>query len=183
MNTAGGPVHPDESWPGFPLATPRGLREQAWHIAVGLGVLTAFGVPLLRILVPVWVLMLVLTRYGLRWMPAAWLIQRATLLMSSASGLFLFARLGLQAGCDLLVALVRDDTALIVELIATPAEQGAFVVLCLGVAGLIVATVVRFDLRAVRRDIVDERVWARQQARRRQVMAAHHRRLPPPETV
>jgi hypothetical protein len=183
MNTAGGPVQPDERWPGYPMATPRGPREQAWHTAVGLCVLAAIGVPQLRVLVPIWVLMLVLSRYALGWLPPAWLLQRTTLLVSSAAGLFLFARLGQSASWQLLGALVRDDTQQIPELLAERADQGALLVLCQAGAGFIVSTLLRFDLRAVRRDIVDERVWARQQARRRQVMAAHHRRQPPPETV
>jgi hypothetical protein len=48
---------------------------------------------------------------------------------------------------------------------------------------LIVATVTGFDLRVAHRQVADERVWARQQARRRQVMAQHHRSNPPPETL
>lgn len=183
MNTAGGPVHPDERWPGFPMAIPRGPREQAWHVTIGLCVLATAALPQLRVLVPLWVLVLTLTRYGFGWLPPAWLLQRATLLVSAGSGLFLFARLGQSASGDVLVALLRDDTERLLALLSATADQGALLMLCQAGAGLIVSTLLRFDLRAVRRDIVDERVWARQQARRRQVMAAHHRRQPPPETV
>jgi hypothetical protein len=181
MNTAGGPVHPDERWPGFPLAIPRGPREQFWHVGVALCVLLVVALPQLHVLAPVWVLGLVLARYALGWSPPAWLLQRLTLLLATSAGVFLTGRLGLDASRELLVALVRDNTPAILELLPDRSEQGALVLLLHALAGFVVATLVRFDLRAVRRDIVDERVWARQQTRRRQVMAAHHRRQPPPE--
>ena len=181
MNTAGGPVHPDERWPGFPLAIPRGPREQFWHVGVALCILMVVALPQLHVLAPVWVLGLVLTRIALGWSPPAWFLQRLTLLLATSTGVFLTGRLGLAASRELLVALVRDNTPSILELLPDRAEQVSLALLLHTLAGFAVATLVRFDLRAVRRDIVDERVWARQQTRRRQVMAAHHRLQPPPE--
>ncbi len=181
MNTAGGPVHPDERWPGFPLAIPRGPREQFWHVGVALCVLLVVALPQLHVLAPVWVLGLVLAHYALGWSPPAWLLQRLTLLLATSMSVFLTGRLGLDASRELLVALVRDNTPAILELLPNRTEQAALMLLLHAIAGLAVATLVRFDLRAVRRDVVDERVWTRQQTRRRQVMAAHHRRQPPPE--
>ncbi len=183
MNTAGGPVHPDERWPGFPLAIPRGPREQFWHVGVALCVLLVLVLPQLHVLAPAWVLGLVLARYALGWLPPAWLLQRLTLLLATSAGVFLTGRLGLDATRELLIALVRDNTPAILELFTDRAEQASLVLLLHALAGFAVATLVRFDLRAVRRDIVDERVWARQQTRRRQAMAAHHRRQPPPEVA
>ena len=181
MNVAGGSSHDGEHWPGYPLAVPRGPREQLWHVMLALSVLVAIAVPPLRFLVPLWALAPVFARYVLDWFIPPWLLRRVALAFISGSGLFLAGGLEASELTALAWAILRDDAGLIVSGFGLP-QQAALFILLYGMAGLVVATAVGYDLRSVRRDVADQRVWERQQLRRRQVMAQHHRRCPPPET-
>lgn len=182
LNLAGGPVRPDGRWPSLPLAIPRGPREQAWHALLLLILVLTLTVPWLRILVPIWAVMLVLVRISTGQLPAAWVLQRITGPVALVTGALLIHHIGVAQLGDMLLLLVRRELPPVSELLGLRAT-GALMLLSHATAGLIVATLLRFDIRTVRRDIVDERVWARQQHRRRQVMTAHHHRQPPPVTA
>ncbi len=181
MNVAGGASHDSERWPGYPLAIPRGPREQMWHVVVAACLLVAIAVPPLRILVPMWAMGVVGARYVLDWFIPPWLLRRVALAFVSGSAFFLGGGLEMSDLLALAWAIVRDDAGHFVSDLIMPQQVALFIFLY-GLAGLIVSTVVGFDLRSVRRDVADQRVWERQQSRRRQVMAQHHRKCPPPET-
>jgi hypothetical protein len=180
MNVAGGSAHDSDRWPGYALAIPRGPREQLWHIALAVSLVVALAVPALRVLTPLWALAALSARYLAGWFIPPWLLRRVALIPASVSIIFLAGSLGADDLLALAWAIVRDDTSGLVEDLPLP-QQVALLGFLYGAAGLVVSTVVGYDLRSVRRDVADQRVWERQQLRRRQVMAQHHRRNPPPE--
>ena len=180
MNTAGGPVQGEEAWPLPPIALPRGLREHAWHAALLLsllllGLLPAVRVPMLTVAI------VVILAQGLSGVVVPpWLLRRLAMLVLVIAAIIGRVQLETAGVRSLLVDMVlrRDELGLLAQ-----ADRVAIEVWLWAVGLLIVATIAGFDLRVVNRQVADERVWARQQARRRQVMAQHHRRNPPPETL
>jgi hypothetical protein len=182
LNVASGAVQPDGRWPSPPLAIPRGPREQTWHALLLLSFVLTVTVPWLRILVPVWAGVLLSVRLGRGHLPSASALQRITgPVVLITTGLLTHHIGGAQLG-DMVVLFIRRELPPVRELLG-PAAYTGLVLHSNATAGLILSTLLRFDIRTVRRDIVDERVWARQQHRRRQVMTAHHHRQPPPVTA
>ena len=180
MNTAGGPVQGKEAWPLPPIALPRGLREHAWHAALLLSLLLLGLLPPLRVPV-VTVAIVVILSQGLSGVVVPpWLLRRLAMLALVIAAIVGRVQLEAHGVRSLLVDIVlrRDDFGLLAQ-----ADRVAIEAWLWAVGLLIVATIAGFDLRVVNRQVADERVWARQQARRRQVMAQHHRKNPPPETL
>ena len=180
MNVAGGPVHGDDEWPIPPVALPRGLREQAWHGAVLLSLLAVIGIPEVRIPTLLISLQIILIRGLFGHFTPPWLLRRIAG-GGMAFSTIISSRL-LEQGQPRRLALdmlLRRADLSVLEL----TERLAVHVCLWATAVIIVATVAGFDLRVVNRQVADERVWQRQQARRRQVMAQHHRRNPPAQSV
>ena len=180
MNTAGGPVQGEEAWPLPPIALPRGLREHAWHTALLLSLLLVGLLPPLRVPV-VTVTIVVIVAQGLTGVVVPpWLLRRLSMLALVIAAIVGRVQLEAAGVRSLLLDMVlrRDELGLLAQ-----ADWVAIEAWLWAVGLLIVATMTGFDLRVVNRQVADERVWARQQARRRQVMAQHHRKNPPPETL
>jgi hypothetical protein len=180
MNTAGGPVQGDEAWPLPPLALPRGLREHAWHAALLVSLLLPIALPPLRAPTFVWAVLVSVVSALTGTVLAPWAIRRVALVglaLAVLAGRLHLERAGV-AGLLRDMLLRREDLTALEPLVWITVQGWLWVT-----GLLIVATVTGFDLRVAHRQVADERLWARQQARRRQVMAQRHRRNPPPETL
>ncbi len=180
MNIAGGPVHGDDEWPIPPIAIPRGLREHAWHVAILTSLILLSAFPELRMPTLAILLGLMLVRGVFGILAAPWLLRRIAASMGGIA--VLLAARWLEPGraralaFDMFLRRADLNALELTERLALQAGLWA-------TAALLIATFAGFDLRVVNREVADQRVWVRQQARRRQVMAEHHRRNPPPESV
>ena len=181
MNVAGGNTYGDERWPGHPLAVPRGLREPLWLVGVAMSLALIVMVPAVRLLALLVAIALLVSRYLFDWFVPPWLLLRGSVPVVGGSGLHLTGSLTGEELRALAWVLVTDEPSSLTVEASTSALVAIFFLLY-GIAVASVSTIIAFDLRSVSREVVDARVWARQQARRRQVLAAHHRRNPPPET-
>lgn len=180
MNTAGGPVQGEEAWPLPPIALPRGLREHAWHAALLLSLLLLGLLPPLRVPIVTITIVVILAQGLTGVVVPPWMLRRLAMLaivIAASVGRIQLEAAGVRS---LLIGMMlrREDLGLLAQ-----ADRVAVEAWLWAVGLLIVATIAGFDLRVVNRQVADERVWARQQARRRQVMAQHHRKNPPPETL
>ena len=180
MKVAGGNIYGDERWPGHPLAVPRGLREPLWLTALVVSLTLIVAIPAVRILALLVAIALLASRYLFDWFVPPWLLLRGSMPFIGGSALHLTGSLTGEELRTLAWVLVTDEPSSFTVEAGTSAMVAVFFLLY-GIAVASVSTFVAFDLRSVSREVVDARVWARQQARRRQVMAAHHRRNPPPE--
>jgi hypothetical protein len=180
MNVAGGNSFGDERWPGHPLAVPRGFREAVWLGAVIVSMALIVTIPAVRFFAFLVAVALLAIRYLFDWFIPPWLLLRGSVPFVGGSALHLTGSLTGEELRALAWVLVTDEPSHLTVEVGTSAMVAVFFLLY-GIAVASVSTFVAFDLRSVSREVVDARVWARQQARRRQVMAAHHRRNPPPE--
>ncbi len=173
----------NERWPKPPLVPPRGLRELLWYLAAVLAIVLVVAAPLLRIFVAISLLML----WGLSQLigrfpyPREMAGHALTLQLMAASHL---------TGLDGPSGWHRTVVALLLDRYPAPEYPGevAGLLLLLAVIGTlssmavaILAFLVSFDRRRVARDVVDERVWQRQQTLRRSLMLEQHRRDGAPE--
>lgn len=150
------------AWPTPPLVLPRGPRELAWHLAAGLAL-----APILSD-VGAWLFLLAhgITSFILQLTPRRNLCQALLYLLLAAS---------YYAGRGDIDQLPRY---LVLLLVPDPSEVAygfGGLLLLAAWAALAISVLQRFDIRAVNHDVVDDRVWRRQQARRQQILRAEHR--------
>lgn len=172
-----------ERWQRPVLAIPRGPRELAWHLGVLFLVVLVIAAPLLRIFVPITLLLL--------WAFSA--VTRRFPYPREMMGHALTAQMVAAAhftGLDGPSGWHRAVFALLTDRLAAPddPESAATVLLLFAIILLVgsmsmtvIALLVAFDRRRVSRDVVDERVWVRQQLVRRSLMLDQHRRDGAPE--
>lgn len=181
---AGGRVRDPDVWPPMPVAIPRGPAEIAWHALVVATTAAVIVSPAARFLAPFVILALLAGRGAIDWGRVHRSLTKAAVLVNVLFALHATTRSGpsgwprlwwhVLTGC-----IDVDPDAPVTVLTAL------YLNTYLGVAGslvcLYVALLLAFDRRRVDRDLVDPRVWQRQQRRRIQLLRADHQRRTPPE--
>jgi hypothetical protein len=181
---AGGTVRDPDAWPRMPVAIPRGPAEIAWHALLVTSTAAVLLAPAVRLLALVAVIALVAARRSIDWGRAHRSLAKAAVLGNVAFAAHASARGGRWGWPRLWWHVLTGQVHI--------GHDGPVTVLAmldlstyLGVAGTIVylyvALLLAFDRRRVDRDLVDPRVWQRQQRRRIQLLRADHQRRTPPE--
>lgn len=181
---AGGSVRDPDAWPRMTVAIPRGPAEIAWHVFVVSSTVVVLLAPAVRLLALVAVPALFAFRRSIDWGRVHRSLAKAAVLGNVAFAVFASARGGRWGWPRLWwnvltgqVDIELDDPVTVLAIL----DLNTY----LGVAGsivyLYVALLLAFDRRKVDRDLVDHRIWQRQQRRRMQLLRADHQRRRPPE--
>lgn len=181
---AGGAVRDPDAWPRMPVAIPRGPAEIAWHALVVTATAVVLVAPAVRLLVLVAGIALIAARRSIDWGRVHRSLAKAAVVGNVAFAVYASVRGGRWGWPRLWWHVLTgqfhtelDDPVTVLAML----DLNTYLGVACSIVYLYVALLLAFDRRRVDRDLVDPRVWQRQQRRRIQLLRADHRRRTPPE--